>query len=143
MTLTKQEAIEGHRKMWSWIADQLEKASPIDNFDIYDLKERYCADNNLNLKCNCFCCEFADRDCDSCPLVWGTESETFDYFCEEGMKIPIRYRYMFESDIENTTGLWNYADTLSDYGLYEEAAKIARQIADLPEKDEIEISREE
>lgn len=39
MRLTKEQAIEGHRKMWNWIADRLAKATPRDDFNVYDLKK--------------------------------------------------------------------------------------------------------
>lgn len=41
MKLTKEQAIAGHRKMWNWIADRLEKANRKNTFDVYDLKMEY------------------------------------------------------------------------------------------------------
>lgn len=31
MKLTKQQVIEGHRKMWNWIADEIEKEKEVLN----------------------------------------------------------------------------------------------------------------
>ena len=56
MKLTKQKAIEEHRKMWNWIADQYEKGCVT---DIHALKSEYMGETGLEgrLLHNCFCCE--------------------------------------------------------------------------------------
>ena len=72
MKLTKQQAIEGHRKMWNWIADEIEKRKH--TCRIFNLKMIYCHENVLNLQNDCFCCEYTDsidNTCDSCILDWG------------------------------------------------------------------------
>ena len=124
--LTKQKAIEEHRKMWNWIAEQYENGS---TEEAYMLKEQYCRDHGYFIISNeCFCCEYdnqvANNVCDGCkycPLLWGTESKTSDFFCE--------YK---------DTGLWTRMWQLTRYGStileHIEAAKIARQIANLPER---------
>ena len=40
---------------------------------ISSLKDFYCSANNLNLRHNCFCCEYSNIDChgcEKCPLDW-------------------------------------------------------------------------
>lgn len=72
--MTKQEAVENHRKMWKWIAVQtlrqkrlVGKTEYLDNTKYYDI-------------CNaCFCCEYVYdidvnfiRDCSNyCPIDFG------------------------------------------------------------------------
>lgn len=71
MKLTKQQAIEGHRKMWNWIADEIERQKS--ECCISFLKDFYCSANNLNLRHNCFCCEYSidgNHGCEKCPVDW-------------------------------------------------------------------------
>ena len=159
MTLTKQEAIEGHRKMWNWIADRLEKATPRDTFDVYNLKMEYEELHNLKLFCSCYLCEYArkkslDEDidlykrCVYCPLLWEENKSNTDFICEYGNGIEqydddiIDVLKTFHSDVMGDFGLWNVCDFLAEKRHYDKAARLARKIANLPEKDEIEISRE-
>ena len=133
MGLTREQAITEHRKMWNWIADQLEMY-PCDDkceVNIHLLKAKYCKVNGFTNEKKgkprhyCFCCQYAFLSCDcrECPLYWGTENSTKDYFCENGMKY---------ANTNKDVGLWSilYNVNLT----YKEAAEIARQIADLPVK---------
>lgn len=130
MELTKQQTIEEHRKMWNWIAEQLEKGI---KKSVYDLKVEYCERNQLSLLYHCFCCDYALTTsdyvycdmCKNCPVIWGTESDTKDFFCEYEIK---------KEDFYEDHGLWSKADEYSKKGKYKEAAELARQIANLPEK---------
>lgn len=142
--LTKEQAIAEHRKMWNWIADQLENH---DNpgCDIFTYKLKYMQENfpYYDVRNNCFCCHYAAQEqendgnfftnyCIYCPLIWGTEDNTDEFFCEQGNRdIPFEDIYLFD---EEEYGLWNYAQDLTKNHDYEEAAKIARQIANLPER---------
>lgn len=140
--LTKKQAIAEHRKMWNWIADRLEEHHP--GCDIYMYKMKYIEENfpDNNIKNNCFCCQYAVQEsdynyfanfCINCPLVWGTEANTDEFFCEKGnCDIPIEALSLFNSDEEY--GLWFYAQRLTENLCYDEAAKVARQIANLPER---------
>lgn len=112
MKLTKQQAIEGHRKMWNWIADEIERGKYV--CIIRELKFFYCIANNLILRQNCFCCEYNSGyyDCSRCPLDW---IETL-HCCD------------------NEDSLYN---RVKDADTWQEQADLARQIANLPErKDE-------
>ena len=156
--LTKEQAIAEHRKMWNWIADRLEKATSRDDFDVYDLKMEYEELHNLKLFCSCYLCEYArekalDEDvslqerCIYCPLLWEDDKSSIDFICEYGNGIEqydddiIDVLKIFYSDIIGEFGLWNVCDFLATKRHYDKAARLARKIANLPEKDEIEISR--
>lgn len=124
--LTKQKAIEEHRKMWNWIAEQYENGSME---SAYDLKERYCRTHGYyHMEHECFCCEYdkqvgtkEDDYCKYCPLIWGTEKETTSYYCEC-----------------YNTGLWSRIWEGTVYKTMnigrDEAVKLAKQIANLPER---------
>lgn len=160
MKLTKEQAIAGHRKMWNWIADQLEKANPKDTFDVYDLKIKYEESRKLKMFCSCYLCEYTkeralaedidlgDR-CIYCPILWGKGETNTDFFCERGEGIEqydddiIDVLKTFHSDVMGDFGLWNVCDFLAGKRHYDKSARLARKIANLPEKDEIEISKEE
>ena len=131
--LTREQAIIEHRKMWNWIAEQLEMQPSDDkcNVNIYFLKVKYCEINGFTREKKgkpehyCFCCQYAFSlyDCRECPLYWETENSIREYFCEYGMK--------YDNILPNV-GLWSilYKADLT----YKEAAEIAKQIANLPEK---------
>lgn len=110
---TKQQAIEGHRKMWNWIADEIEKRKC--ECDISFLKHCYCYENKLTLITNCFCCEYnnGDKKCQNCPLDW---IET-PHCCDNDSSLYHRV-------------LWSES--------WKEQADLARQIANLPERKDIE-----
>lgn len=139
----KQEAIQNHRKMWNWIADEIEK-DPLKYSSLSDLKENYFQINNLpEIQCDCFCCEYVDKykggwyktkSCVNCPLIWGNEEIINDdgyCFCEG---------FSLEDDMSI-----NYEEERGPYGKcvdaiyesnYKEAARQARIVANLPEKPE-------
>ncbi len=116
--MTKQEAIAKHRKMWNWIADETERRK------IAVGKEMYFDAMNISGKDlplhNCYCCEYdsnnGEYDCNSCPIEWPGGS------CSAG-------------------GLYSqWLDTFNYYSWYFDwitATSIARQIAELPEKEDV------
>ena len=129
--LTKAKAIEWHRDMWNWIADQLEK--PNNSKTVAQLKVQYCDIHEVAPEHECFCCAYArqveqkctpDRQyeyCIYCPVIWNSNRP--EYMCEDG-----------EWDGDNF-GLWIRAEDLSKIKYFRpEAADIARQIANLPER---------
>lgn len=111
MKLTKQQAIEGRRKMWNWIADEIKKEKCICNIVI--LKIRYCKQNSLDLFCNCFCCEYTaskhSDDCSLCPLDW----------------------LITKTCYHDKNSLFNRVVSCTTW---QEQADLARQIANLPER---------
>ena len=127
MFLTKSDAIQGHREMWNWIAEQCEQGATERAW----LKIKYCKDHKVDLAHNCFCCDYGlDGDeynvCFNkfCPLVWPGE----DKFKSDGYACEGTWN---EGDDESTMGLWlKWKRTVDPH----EAAEIARQIANLPER---------
>jgi hypothetical protein len=140
----KQEAIQNHRKMWNWIADEIEKETILLKYNCLSfLKENYFEINNLpEIQCNCFCCEYVNKykggwflpgSCMGCPLVWGTEKVIYNSFCFcEGLSLNDKKF----TNYENERGPYGKCvDAMCD-GNYKEAARQARIIANLPEKPE-------
>lgn len=119
MELTREEAISKHRKMWSWIADEIEKEKKYQ--DIEYLKIEYCNDEEVRgVTSNCFCCEYTNCVCEFCPIEW--ESEAGDYMCLDQYK---------EKDCK---GLYMLCFDELDW---KEQAKLARKIANLPERENV------
>lgn len=98
MRWTKQQAVEEHRKMWRWIANELETHSVGElagkYYGLSEMKKEYMnkfieehKTNHFVLKC-CFCCEYAAQEngdiqtrCIECPVVWPGEGEHL-YQCD-------------------------------------------------------------
>lgn len=135
MELTKEQALEGHRKMWNWIADQYRQGI---QEDIFTLKRRYILDNEREvgtIASDCYCCEYgmrksesgkAYRDmCLNCPVSWGTECEgQVRSYC----LLPISaYRRIKE---ECDSLIYDSAPINT-----EKCARLAMEIANLPEKE--------
>lgn len=103
--------------MWSWIADNQEK------MEIYGdgMKDKYISlyEKRKPLK-SCYLCDYVDReylDCDQCPIDWGNNSyqPCLDYDDKEGYNHGLFSRWKRETNLH-------------------EAAKLAREIANLPER---------
>ena len=132
MKLTKKRAIEEHRKMWNWIAEQYENETDIllELHDIDRLKDYYIQLHlnelsDLKMEGNCFCCAY-DRlyngDCSHCPLNWG--SNDWNVACMR---------------MGDEAGLFETIDILTHEKSSKEAlefcGKIARKIANLSERN--------
>ena len=121
MQLTREEAIANHRKMWNWIADETERLKRV------VLKPEYFKEHNISHnevpRFSCYCCGFDLHCwslplCGACPIIWGVNTEMYACLNE---KSPYKK--------------WNivvkrYSDD------WESAAKLAREIANLPERKE-------
>lgn len=136
MELTKERAIEEHRKMWNWIADQYEKRS---REDIGNLKRMYLCENNMiGIYGGCFLCNYAGNNdssfgnyafnCDQCLLEWPVpeDSNIEDGYCVDKYNLNDNY------------GLYGMLEEgYSESGnrlVFKEKENIARQIANLPER---------
>lgn len=108
MKLTKQQAIEGHRKMWNWIADEIEKRKKV--LDITKAKRIYCANKKLYLKYNSFCCDYSDAFCNNCPLEYGENNSCYN-LKRNGLR-----------------------DMVYKAATWQEQAELARKIANLPKR---------
>ena len=109
MELTREEAIGLHRKMWRWIAEETEKQKRIVTRKEY-FKSMEIEEENIP-EFYCYCCEYcelADGDCELCPILW---------------------------DGEKTTCFSDFVTWLSTTS-WQEAAELARKIAELPERKE-------
>lgn len=75
MNLTKQEALQWHRRMWIWIAREIARCKCV--MHVMFLKEDFCEMFNLNPTVSCFCCEYAYDNghvkCGKCPVIWCNE----------------------------------------------------------------------
>lgn len=138
--LSKEEAINEHRKMWNWIADKAKEKKDITKLDyIKDelgIGINYLCDKDeeIKLKGNCFLCEYAyersreeikkgkeeEPYCKYCPLDWGGKNRTLTQ--------------CLDKDKENKGGgLYDKYLKTSSYGCYKTVEKLARQIANLKE----------
>lgn len=121
--LSKEDAIRLHRALWKWIADETESRKKTVS------KNKSTMVKKLNPYNNCFLCEYAfsasgrkSVDCTKCPLEWGTEKRTIGIMgeligqCEDG---------------ESKYISWINAVVSDDW---EEAARLARDIENLPER---------
>lgn len=149
--LTKEQAIQGHRDMWNWIAEQKENGSI---YTVSHLKYEWCENHNIKLYNNCFCCEYATQEvlghpiekveeepiiydcnfCKCCPIIWGTEENVKSFYCESGLNFTAQVRGSKIVVLKNTgLGLWSIANK---YTNEIECAKICRQIANLEVKED-------
>jgi len=121
MELTREQAIEEHRKMWNWIADNIEEIRP--EFAV-EIKMRYLTNiRKLDEPINnhCFCCEYAlfmahkyAGICIYCPLEWYNEENLCANLMADGLYDAFRTHILLKQ--------------------YNEASIIARQIANLQER---------
>ena len=90
MILTREQAINLHREMWNWIADEEEKCTITTR---WELKVKFCEDHFPEEKILnwCFLCEYSSLfshnvgpDCIMCPAIWGSEELTDGFYCEYG-----------------------------------------------------------
>ncbi|SDY29880.1 hypothetical protein [Eubacterium barkeri] len=116
MEPTKSEAVRRHRKMWNWIADEtdrlkfkVEKCEYFYNFEIEDIPSL-----------ECYCCEYlfnlGNCKClNGCPIDWG------NYFgCQKPCLESLYKLWCLECD-------------------WQKAANLAREIANLPERPDMEF----
>lgn len=118
MELTKEKAIEFHRKMWNWIADTIETLKCI--VDIHALKVKFCAEDYVINEC--FCCDYSYNKscfntCEKCPIDW--ESEVKEFMCQDKY-ITNDYKGLY----------WICCKAES----WQQQAALARKIAELPER---------
>lgn len=107
MKITKKLAVALHRKLWNWIADETERQHCRVEKEEYPLFKR------LLILNKCWCCEYAQGNCEECPIVW-----------------HIRNKFLGGSPCE----LAEFRDW--ENAMYWcESARLARVIAELPERD--------
>lgn len=124
MTLTKKEAIRRHRLMWNWIAQTsiqeqrcVTKREALEHFGW----------NPVKLFADCWCCTYAEEKhknqpldshfCDFCPVQWPNPKGCCSFLYRNNFLFD---RYAIANDKDD----------------YLEAARVAYQIAELPERKE-------
>lgn len=114
MTLTKKLAIELHRKLWRWIADETERRR------CFVEKIDYPPFRHIDVDVACWCCKYARQEIGSLTKKTCT-------------KCPIKWKYgecLGRGRGKGEYKKWENATT------WQEAAHWARVIAELPERDE-------
>lgn len=126
MELTREQAITEHRKMWNWIADEIESYKTTIN--IYKYKIKYCILNKneytseiVKYHYSCFLCYYTGNECSICPLIWNSEASEF--MCE-----------LIKDDDDKGNGLLEKCVRAETW---QEQAALARQIANLPERTDV------
>lgn len=128
MELTRQQAITEHRKMWNWIANDIEQNGWNWENSIENKKKEYLVLNGYgdDIYADCFCCHYVEQrelNClEQCLLNWGKSS-----CCNEDAPYWKLYKL---TDLD-----------LRDEGEQPEATEkrivsLCREIANLPEKTE-------
>lgn len=97
MGLTKEQAIEEHRKMWRWIAIETQKRQiPVKKEEYL---KKYFPDESI-IK-NCFCCEYDGfSECAYCPIYWNSSLKKL--MCEDKN---------IEGDRDNLFDMWLNTNT--------------------------------
>lgn len=130
--MTKKHALKNHRKMWHWIADETRKRKTTVNKQDY---ANECDDGLYLVPGMCYLCGHARQTlekyrpkpqatyCQSCPVRWPDEKR----ISERNQSLPFCIR-PFEKP--SPFDEWQTAVGRKDW---ENAAKYAEQIAELPE----------
>ena len=117
--LSKSEAIRLLIKMWNWIADEtLRRKKKVYKEDYFREMEISIENRPFN---DCYCCEYDKQhlnDCSNCPLDWKSEVDSF--MCQD----------KYEMDDEK--GLFSQWSREKNY---KKAAELAREIANLEERE--------
>lgn len=116
--MTKREAVEKHRILWNTIAKMIDDGVEYDVTTLYKM-DAIIIMGDIGIKSDCYCCEYAkcknppwDVNCKKCPIVW-----------------------KYEHCLDGEYGDFRQAVFHRDYPL---AAEIAREIANLPEREDDE-----
>lgn len=110
MYLTKEKALEEHRKMWKAMKEELGNCP--DWGARYDFKDDWCKRNFKyeDIEANCFLCEYARNKfndegygvtnmCDYCPVDWEGVKTSSGCYCYSGG--GVNYRFSPIDDILN------------------------------------------
>lgn len=132
--LTKEEVVKRHREMWNWIADETEKQNRV------VIEEEAFAHFGwpLNATYKCWCCSYSLQKinknyigafpdllgsrCVYCPIGWPSGR------CMNEDSPYCKWSDFAEKAYENGNNL--------DENLIKQVAKLAREIADLPIKED-------
>lgn len=120
--LSKEIAITWHRKMWNWIADNIEEIKPN---NIEQIKKIFIRNYQIpRVYLHCFLCEYTeqhfDSSCSKCPVKWVDIKGKRVSCCYDGND------YLFSK----------IGKTIATDRDYKAASEIARMIASLKEEDD-------
>ena len=125
MKLTREEAIQKHRELWNWIADETERQQ-----DFVSKEEYYYEHPEITQPLNlCFCCQYVDErsDYNASDCV----DERSDYNASNCLALcPIKWKSGHCEWSGSEYREWRNAED------WLEAAKYARIIANLPERSD-------
>lgn len=124
--LTRSEAVEGHRKLWKWIAEENKRLIDADETLFADKKSYFAIHDIPNSKhpdWDCYACDYSmslssnirDR-CEYCPLDWSNNGQNNTKYCHDDDGLYIQFE-----------------DNLKEYNI-EECIRLAEIIANLPER---------
>lgn len=111
MNLTKQEALENHRKMWNWIAvETLKRGRKVYKHE-YFKKHR----DLLKPAHECYCCEYHEEICYSqgyrtypcsldCPIIWNVS---------QGVSTCMGYNTAYLEYLLSPKANWKYAGVMA------------------------------
>ncbi len=127
LNLTREQAIVEHRKMWRWISrETLKRKKQVTKKIYFEEKHIPVAERPF---AGCYACEYdgtfefnyGETQCQNCPLEWGGNAD--HVMCLHTDNPP-------QGQLQNLFGRWLAASN------WKEAAELARQIAELPERKE-------
>lgn len=121
--LTKEKALEYHRQLWNYIADESERTGkPVNK------KQAFIHFGwSLRTKSLCWCCEYCGAHCYMCPVEWpGNDG------CLCSAKSPY-YKLTLAEDFYNMYKN-DYPDHRKAVKCLNDYIKYAREIANLPER---------
>lgn len=118
--LTKEKAIELHRQLWNYIADESERTGKI----VSKSDAFYHFGWGYNVQALCWCCQYCDFGCGKCPIEWpdgsciATDTSLFNKWRYAKERI---YMCLENDEVDYKKYLKRYI-------------KYAREIANLPER---------
>lgn len=133
MQLTKEQAIQMHRKMWNWIADQYKNGCI--KF-IYEVEQRYideCTNYSSNeIESLSFCCEYTNQNdeedsCNMCPIAWDKIAGYCACLQKSKLNEDGDFAGLYQK-VTNETGDSSEID-------FDKVYKLCKQIANLPERN--------
>lgn len=131
-TISKEKALDFHREMWMWIAEQYHNHS---YKTVDELMEEFGEKNGTSIINPC--CSYNSEEigfnkiyydkhyCCKCPIVWGTEDKCQAWFCD--------YEYDYDEWTE-ADGLIAQIRFFTCRGRFETTSDLAITIANLPER---------
>lgn len=116
--LTREQALYLHKKLWNTIADMtLKLRKPIEKWEIFRLY------GWPRVKWDCWCCKYCNSWCTKCPIEWGYGKfcdSIYSPYLEWKKRLDYYHCYLHHKDLRGYH--------------FEELAKYAREIANLPER---------